>query len=170
MNNFRWFRESTALICCQDKHHTTILKFLPHWPRPMTFDPLFNVLLVIFQLGTGQHSIRLEKMIIGCKFHILGIITTLGQYIAKNLPDYMSSCTHCNLLRFQSSCRYTQYVLIRQQHNWCQQAHTPWWRHQMITFSALLALCAGNSPVTGEFPAQRPVTRSFDVFFDLRLE
>ena len=30
-------------------------------------------------------------------------------------------------------------------------------------------LCAGNSPVTGEFPAQRPVTRSFDVFFDLRL-
>ena len=45
----------------------------------------------------------------------------------------------------------------------------PWWRHQMETFSALLALCAGNSPVTGEFPAQRSVTRSFDVFFDLRL-
>ena len=44
-----------------------------------------------------------------------------------------------------------------------------WWRHQMETFSALLALCAGNSPVTGEFPAQRPVTRSFDVFFDLCL-
>ena len=33
----------------------------------------------------------------------------------------------------------------------------------MDTFSALLAICAGNSPVTGEFPAQRPVTRSFDV-------
>ena len=45
----------------------------------------------------------------------------------------------------------------------------PWWRHQMETFSALLAICAGNSPVPGEFPAQRPVTRSFDVFFDLRL-
>ena len=44
-----------------------------------------------------------------------------------------------------------------------------WWRHQMETFSALLALCAGNSPVIGEFPSQRPVTRSFDVFFDLRL-
>ena len=39
----------------------------------------------------------------------------------------------------------------------------------METFSALLAVCAGNSPVTGEFSAQRPVTRSFDVFFDLRL-
>ena len=44
-----------------------------------------------------------------------------------------------------------------------------WWRHQMETFSALLALCARNSPVTGEFPPQKPVTRSFDVFFDLRL-
>ena len=44
-----------------------------------------------------------------------------------------------------------------------------WWRHQMETFSPLLALCAGNSPVPGEFPAQRPVTQSFDVFFDLRL-
>ena len=37
------------------------------------------------------------------------------------------------------------------------------------TLSASLALCAGNSTVTGEFPSQRPVTRSFDVFFDLRL-
>ena len=46
---------------------------------------------------------------------------------------------------------------------------TAWWRHQMETFSTILALCAGNSPVTGEFPIQRPVTRSFDVFFDLRL-
>ena len=45
----------------------------------------------------------------------------------------------------------------------------PWWRHQMETFSALLAIWAGNSPVSGEFPAQRPVTRSFDIFFDLRL-
>ena len=43
-----------------------------------------------------------------------------------------------------------------------------WWRHQMETFSTLLAICAENSPVPGEFPAQRPVTRSFDVFFDLR--
>ena len=39
----------------------------------------------------------------------------------------------------------------------------------METFSALLALCAGNWPVTGELPAQRPVMLSFDVFFDLRL-
>ena len=39
----------------------------------------------------------------------------------------------------------------------------------METFSALPDLYAGNSPVTGEFPSQRPVTRSFDIFFDLQL-
>ena len=72
--------------------------------------------------------------------------------------------------------------------NWCRepiQNHTPdisdldgnvfitkvisWWRQQMETFSALLAFCAGNSAVTGEFRAQRPVTRSFDAFFHLSL-
>ena len=44
-----------------------------------------------------------------------------------------------------------------------------WWRHRTETFSTLLALCAGNPPVTGEFPTQRPVTWSFDVSFDLCL-
>ena len=39
----------------------------------------------------------------------------------------------------------------------------------METSSALLAICAGNSPASGEFPAQRPVTRSFGVFIDLCL-
>ena len=34
----------------------------------------------------------------------------------------------------------------------------------MKTLSALLALCEGNPPITGGFPSQRPVTRSFDVF------
>ena len=33
----------------------------------------------------------------------------------------------------------------------------------------IAGLCVGNSPVTGDFPTQRPVTRSFDAFFDLRL-
>ena len=40
----------------------------------------------------------------------------------------------------------------------------------METFSMSLAICDGNSPVTGEFPSQRPVTRSFDVFSDLLLK
>ena len=38
----------------------------------------------------------------------------------------------------------------------------------MKTFFALLAICAGNLPVSGEFPSQRPLARSF-VIFDLCL-
>ena len=38
------------------------------------------------------------------------------------------------------------------------------WKH----FPALLGLWVGNSPVSGEFPRQRPVTRSLGVFFDMR--
>ena len=61
-------------------------------------------------------------------------------------------------------------VLFRKPYSGMHTFHSKtWWRHQMETFSAFLALCAGNSPVIGEFPAQRPVTRTFDVFFDLRL-
>ena len=60
-----------------------------------------------------------------------------------------------------------------QKERWCHPVRDNhrlmdvWWRHQMETFSALLALCVGNSPVTG--PLTKPVTRSFDVFFDLHL-
>ena len=58
-------------------------------------------------------------------------------------------------------------LLTEQSRRWFA---TPWRSCDVVTMeSALLALCAGNSPVTGEFPAQRPVTQSFGVFFDLRL-
>ena len=51
-----------------------------------------------------------------------------------------------------------------------QNLWTSWWRHQIETFYTLLAICAGNSPLSGEFPTQRPVTLGFYVFFDLRLD
>ena len=38
----------------------------------------------------------------------------------------------------------------------------------MKAFSALLAICTGKTPATDELPEQRPVARSFDVFYDLR--
>ena len=63
-------------------------------------------------------------------------------------------------------CRATE-TRVNFDSDWENQ-HT-WWRHQMDIFFVLLALCGGNSPVTGEFPAQRPVTQSFDVFFYLIL-
>ena len=45
-----------------------------------------------------------------------------------------------------------------------EKPESPWWRHQMEIFSALLAICPRWIPPT------KPVTRSFDVFFDLRLK
>ena len=51
----------------------------------------------------------------------------------------------------------------------CKMRPLSWWRHQIEIFSASLTLCVGNLPVTDEFPAQRPVTRDLDVFFDLCL-
>ena len=70
----------------------------------------------------------------------------------------------CRLLKSFLVEDKEHYVLHSQYHScWA------WWRHQMETFSTLLAICAGNLPVPGEFPAQRPVTWSFDVFFDLGL-
>ena len=68
------------------------------------------------------------------------------------------------LYRYSIIWESSLYSIFRKMCTWFS-----WWRHQMETFSALLALCVGNSPVTGEFPSQRPVLRSFDVFFDLRL-
>ena len=44
-----------------------------------------------------------------------------------------------------------------------------WWRHQMETFSALTGHLFGEFTGPVELPTQRPVTRSFDVFLDLRL-
>ena len=68
---------------------------------------------------------------------------------------------------------YFEISLTKMSHD-VKDSHTPqqvisWWRHKMETFSVLLALSAENSPVNGEFPSQSPVTRSFDVFFDLLL-
>ena len=81
--------------------------------------------------------------------------------------SFVAVCTsYCYWLYHQRCCCYYWW--------WCGNGDgggdaDAWWRHQMETFSALLAICAGNSPVTGEFPTQRPMTRSFDVLLHLCL-
>ena len=94
-----------------------------------------------------------------CKYKITNILTGINMLLGK--PEIMCDFRYvlCLQLRQIPSSR------CRLHH---ENAHTRW-RHQMETFSTLLAICAGNSLVTGEFPIQRPVTRSFDIFFDLRL-
>ena len=86
------------------------------------------------------------------KIFSIYLIDLTNQVILDILPKYGPTC------RGQ---------VVNRRHQTPQEpiSHHSWWRHQMETFSALLAFCAGNSPVPGE----RPVRRSFDVFFDLRL-
>ena len=72
------------------------------------------------------------------------------------------------LIRCGSVAQYCVQVIIGSSRPKGLQS-VSWWRHEMETFSALLAICAENSPVPCEFTAERPVTRSFDVLFDLRL-
>ena len=67
-----------------------------------------------------------------------------GGYLKKTKWHFISLTTRC-------WCHIYIHII------WCE------------TFSALLAICAGNSAVPSEFPTQRPVTRSFNVFFELRL-
>ena len=71
----------------------------------------------------------------------------------------------CIFWKFYPNCLIT--IMNNCSRSWLTTKSVTWWRHQMETYSALLTICAGNSPVPGEFPTQRPVTQSFHVFFDL---
>ena len=99
----------------------------------------------------------------------LNELTTINQ--RSSVARRISSTTNAYGAWQSTSCFYKYDIWYPQYYiSLCLPWFCPtWWRHQMATFSALLAICAGNSPVPGEFPAQRPVTRSFDLFCDLRL-
>ena len=115
-----------------------------------------------------------------------GITLNYWYYLILNVGDFKIPVSIRNLFHHcvcrcpvtachshQQSYRYLQSLWIICLNNYIRRNlsewNMPWWRHQMETFSALLAFCVGISPVPGEFTAQRPVTRSFGVLFDLRL-
>ena len=113
------------------------------------------------------HSIELENASHTMnKFLYVSISNSLSRWMSKVLGPSLKFSGGLTKLGLN-------FLVTRPQNNkpvtlWLKFWSTSWWRHQMETFSALLAICAGNSPVPGEFPTQRPVTRSFDVYFDLR--
>ena len=73
---------------------------------------------------------------------------SFGGFIVVSLGKPLKNCRvsrqmrHINVDVTSSLC-YVSYILK----DWWSIGPSPWWRHQMETFSALLALCAGNSPV-----------------------
>ena len=96
----------------------------------------------------------------------LGKKKTLKRELISKYCDYLKLC-----VMYKLNKSYQFIILPSSTSDLLPIAKTKfaWWRHQMETFSALLALCGGKSPVPGEFPSQRPVMRNFDVFFDLCL-
>ena len=102
-----------------------------------------------------KNTIRWRKIIFFFEiFHVLQgqIKSPLWLRMTRGRKSHYIYSDHCHIIRLVEYTDHSKY---------------PWWRDQVETLSALLALCARNSPVTGEFPSKRPVTRSFDVFLDL---
>ena len=97
-----------------------------------------------------------------CHFVVIHSRVIRSQSILQIPRQHMSCamCKHCSDL-------ISLWIRAKRNFEHIKFYCNSWWRHQMETFSALLANCAGNSPVPGEFHTQRPVTRSFDDFFDL---
>ena len=130
-----------------------------------------------------------KNLITEISVSLLGLLNAIQQYTFIKLYTFVAVLTIVALILiweneyvFGFSITCGHWYDIDDAHNWrisslnsehslagCSSFCTTWWRHQMEIFSALLSICAGNSPVPGEFPAQRPVTWSFDVFFDLRV-
>ena len=81
----------------------------------------------------------------------------------KRLSRARAIISH-GLMRYVITYACPWYLLLAT-NSWCEAMMTS----SNGNISTLLAISAGNSPVPGEFPAHRPVTRSFNVFFDLRL-
>ena len=105
---------------------------------------------------------------------------TAAQYLRFGTVHMIETCdfylkiNQTLIIDFQGTRFLTGHsVMIKIMAVWCNlknivgvhgKTATAWWRHQMETFSALLAICAGNSPVTGEIPTQIPTWRGALIF------
>ena len=123
----------------------------------------------------GQKAEIFFIPVLNCMFILNGVWMKLEEN-GQHFADYYFKCTflnenYCVLIKI--SLKVVSKGAIDNKSSWVQRMPwcwtgdgsfiTSWWRHQMETFSALVAFCAGNSPFTGEFPTQRPLTQSFDV-------
>ena len=90
-----------------------------------------------------------------------------SDHLAQGPVSQVGLCILCIVPGPDSMCWLSLFTSTSFQHSLGHKSS--WWRHQMETYSVYLALSVWTSPVTSEFPAQRPVAQSFDVSFDLCL-
>ena len=116
----------------------------------------------------------MQAYILKVKFYMINSFRFLWSGLNQNIRLFMESILKMSISNFASFC-WDSIVLFNRHNADYKVTHVSheiflaWWQHRMGTFSALLAFCAGNSPVTGEFHTQRPVICNFDVFFDMSL-
>ena len=138
-------------------------EFTGHLWIPRTQRPVTQSFLVFFDLRLNE---RLSKQSWGCWFET----PTRPLWRQRNDPghflwkDPQATKRHwwwittgsCNgfVLPGNKTLRWPMFIKLYD---------AIWWRHQMETFFALLALCEGNPPVTGGFPSQKPVSLMFSL-------
>ena len=132
-------------------HNVDLLICIPlrnMWPLPIKFGSWVHTALSLLAYNSlFQFIVNDIKVKISCD-------------ILPNISINMIQLLRCNIYAGVEYCTWLYKMLIEiYDKHWCIPAS--WWRHQMEPFSALLAICAGNSSVSDEFPSQRPVTRSF---------
>ena len=74
-----------------------------------------------------------------------------GTVSAKNGVMLYLLLPYHRVISFVTLGKYNLSFMLRLTYRTSNRKFRSWWRHQMQTFSALLAICAGNSPVNGEF-------------------
>ena len=132
-------------------------------------------ILLIGQLGTKFSEILIEIYTISFKKMHLKMSSgkcrpfCLGLNVLNGRLLFSFDNGHFSFALWYSTVPHFMKLIVLILSSSTKRLGAPWWRYQIETFSALLAICAGNLPVIGEFLAQMSVTRNFEVFFDLRL-
>ena len=142
------------------KHHITATtsNFLTHVSNELIKQPLLNKIWLTFDTSLTHCTLM----------NVLILIRYCFKAVHKSTIFLTTRfrCMHNKWVWSISTVGFRRRNLVR----CCGNLNiSTWWRNQIETFPTLPALYEGNPPVTGGFSSQRPVTRSFDVSFDLRL-
>ena len=161
---------------------------LEYWSTLSQSPCTVQYLLVVIELHAAQHTpsvgVWLHKGAVSGPHKTMEILTGHDRMqheaiLTYNYTNHIRAMPvnwrcYCNLQRVQCNWDQIWMLEITFQSNVSQQTTKSLWymyiwhKHddviKMQTFSPLLALCAGNSPVTGEFPAKGPAPWSFEFF------
>ena len=132
-------------------HHNFVLynmmccPWIPGWTTIDELSPIF-----IFVINDFRNTVNLSNIM---------FIFDRCQWNLKNLIyNVVASQISIRKKATKGACRTLSQLhgdFIKKSRVWIRHyshIYISWWRHQMETFSALLAICAGNSPVPVNFP------------------